>query len=161
MPHEQIARLLDAQGIAFTLHEHAPLRTVADMEEHLPFAPASFLKTLAFKIKNSFWVLAAMRGQAQIDYRKLAAAFGISRSHILRPTPEEVLETLGYEQGGVAPIPLARPDVALRVVFDTDLLTLETVYCGGGSSTRTLEIRLDDLMRLVQPATHPLVRDAE
>jgi prolyl-tRNA editing enzyme YbaK/EbsC (Cys-tRNA(Pro) deacylase) len=156
MSYEKVVARLTEQAVPFTMHEHPPLHTVADMEEHLPFPPELFLKTLAFKIKNSFWVLAATRGQDRIDYRKLAAAFEISRSHILRPSPDEVRETLGFDQGGVCPIPTADN---VRVIIDPALLDLETVYCGGARNDRTLEIQLSDLRRVSGALVQSIVRD--
>jgi prolyl-tRNA editing enzyme YbaK/EbsC (Cys-tRNA(Pro) deacylase) len=158
MSYETVVARLTEQAVPFTMHEHAPLYTVADMEEHLPFPPELFIKTLAFKIKNSFWVLAATRGQDRIDYRKLAAAFEISRSHILRPSPDEVRETLGFDQGGVCPIPTA---ANVRVIADPALRDMETVYCGGARNDRTLEIQLSDLLRVSGALVQPIVRDDE
>lgn len=156
MSYDTIIRKLTDQGIPFTMHEHRPLQTVADMEEVLPFPKELFLKTLAFKIKNSSWLLVALRGQDQVDYRKIAAALGISRSHIIRPSSEEVMERLGMDQGGVCPIPTADN---VRVVFDPGLLGMERVYCGGCRNDRTLEIRLDDLLRVSGATVQPIARD--
>lgn len=156
MSYEKIIETLHRHDVSFTMHEHPPLQTVADMAAVLPFPREYFLKTLAFKIKGSFWVLAALRGQDQVDFRKIAAVFGISRSHILRPTPEEVLDKLGMDQGGVCPIATSE---GVRVVFDPALMGMERVYCGGGRSDRTLEIGLDDLLRVSGDMVQPIARD--
>lgn len=156
MSYEKVIELLNQHHVEYTMHEHQVFHTVADMEEHLPFSKEFFLKTLAFKVKNSFWILAGTRGQDRVDYRKLAAAFGISRSHILRPSAEEVEEVLGFAEGGVCPIPTS-DDV--RVVIDEGLLGIDRVYCGGARNDRTLEIGLDDLMRVSQAQVLPIVRD--
>ncbi len=157
MSYEKVLQILSTSGVTYTMHTHAPLLTVADMEEHLPFPREQFLKTLAFKIKNAFWLLAAMRGQDRVDYRKIAAAYRISRSHILRPTPEEVQATLGFDQGGVCPIPTSDN---VRVAFDEGLQDMDTVYCGGARNDRTLEICLNDLLRVSGGQMHPLVSTA-
>jgi prolyl-tRNA editing enzyme YbaK/EbsC (Cys-tRNA(Pro) deacylase) len=148
--------LLSTHGIDFTMHEHQPFLTVADMEEHLPFPKEAFVKTLAFKIKNSFWLLAVTRGQDRVDYRKIAAVFGISRSHILRPAPEEIEAQLGMVQGGVCPIAISND---VRVVFDEGLRGMQRIYCGGARNDRTLEIGLDDLLRVSGGQVAAIVRD--
>jgi Cys-tRNA(Pro)/Cys-tRNA(Cys) deacylase len=158
MSYEKVLQMLDTQSIAYTMHEHRPFLTVADMEAYLPFPKEQFLKTLAFKIKNAFWVLAAMRGQDRVDYRKMAAAFEISRSHILRPKAEEVLEMLGFDQGGVCPIPTSDN---VRVVVDPGVRSLETVYCGGARNDRTLQIRVEDLLRVSGARVVSIVHDAD
>lgn len=156
MSYEKIIDLLSEQSIDFTMHEHQPFLTVADMEEHLPFPKEAFVKTLAFKIKNAFWLLAVTRGQDRVDYRKIAAVFGISRSHILRPEAEEIEEKLGMVQGGVCPIAMS-DDV--RVVFDEGLRGLQRIYCGGARNDRTLEIGLEDLLRVSGGQVASIVRD--
>ncbi len=158
MSYETVVRLLTDNRIIFTMHEHRPFLTVADMEAYLPFPSEQFLKTLAFKIKNSFWLLAAMRGQDRVDYRKIAAVFGISRSHIIRPSPEELSATLGMDQGGICPIPISD---AVRVVFDTATTSMGRVYCGGIRNDRTLEIGIDDLLRLSSARVADIVSHAE
>ncbi|HLG65641.1 MAG TPA: YbaK/EbsC family protein [Ktedonosporobacter sp.] len=150
-----IASLKDHQ-IAFTIHAHEAIRTVSDAEEKLLFPKTSFLKTIVFKIKHSSWILAALRGEDSVDYRKLAAAFGVKRDDIIRPSAEEIEASLGYEIGGVCPIPV-QPD--MEVVVDSNALKMEQVYCGSGRNDRTLEIKLQDLLRLSQARVLPLARE--
>ncbi len=49
---------------------------VAHAQGHLLFPLGRLLKTVAFKVKDKGYVLAALRGLDRIDYRKLAAACG-------------------------------------------------------------------------------------
>jgi prolyl-tRNA editing enzyme YbaK/EbsC (Cys-tRNA(Pro) deacylase) len=44
------------------------------------------------------------------------------------------------------------------VLFDQCTLTLDTVYCGAGHPDQTLEIRLPDLLRVVQPRVAPVAQ---
>jgi Cys-tRNA(Pro)/Cys-tRNA(Cys) deacylase len=150
-----IARLKE-EGISFTIHQHAATRTVNDAEENLPFPKESFLKTVVFKLKNAGWILAALKGQDSVDYRKLATACGTKRSDIIRPSAEEVETALGYEIGGVCPIPLSN---SIAVVFDSEVVTMDTVYCGSGRNDRTLEIKLRDLLRISGEQVHSFARE--
>lgn len=150
-----IASLKD-HHVTFTIHTHEAIRTVSDAEEKLLFPKTSFLKTIVFKIKHSSWILAALRGEDSVDYRKLAAAFGVKRDDIIRPSAEEIEASLGYEIGGVCPIPV-QPDT--EVVVDSNALNMEQVYCGSGRNDRTLEIKLQDLLRLSQARVLPLARE--
>src|SRR5262245_40565509 len=94
---------LATSGVAYHLHEHAPSVTVVDAETNLDFPIAQLLKTLAFRVKHGGWVLAALCGHTQVDYKKLAAACGVSRDKLMRLTPAEVRQDLGFELGGVCP----------------------------------------------------------
>jgi Cys-tRNA(Pro)/Cys-tRNA(Cys) deacylase len=154
--HTAIVQLLRAGGVPFTIHAHAVARTVADAEARLPFPKEQFLKTVVFRLKAGGWILVALQGQDQVDYRRLAAALGVRRGDLVRPPPEEVETALGYQIGGVSPIPLAAD---ARVLFDEAALQMATVYCGAGRNDRTLEIGLTDLIRTVAGQVASLTRE--
>lgn len=141
--HDRIIRSLINDGIAFQLYAHKPMRVVADIEgEPLPFPPERLLKTVLFRLKGGGWVLAAMRARDRIDYKKLAAGLGVSRSDLVAAAPDEV-EQLGFQVGGVGPFP---PDDQTRVVFDESVMSLEVVCCGSGKNDLTLEMGTGDLL---------------
>lgn len=154
--YEAIIALLTARAIPFTIHEHVPSYTVADAGERLPFPVERLLKAIAFRIKAGGYLLAAVRGPDRIDYRKLAAASGAKRADIVRLTPEEVIDVFGMEIGSVSPIPL-REGVA--VLFDTQVPTEATVFCGIGRADRTLEILLADLVPITEGRIVPLTSE--
>jgi len=154
--YEAIIARLTASDVHFTIHEHMPSYTVADAEEHLLFPLERLLKTIAFKVKAGGYVLAAVRGPDRIDYRKLAAACGTKRTNVNRLTPEEVTEVFGVEVGSVSPILLQE---GVQVLFDAQVPTDETVFCGIGRPDRTLEIRLTDLVQITQGQILPLISD--
>ena len=156
MASDDVVRLLTERGVPFTVHEHAPMRTVSEHQALLPFDTARYLKTLVFRVNDSAWVLTALKGLDRIDYRRLADALGVSRAAIRAATPEEVASAIGCEVGGVCPIPL-RDGVALLI--DRDATSMDVVYCGSGRSDRTLELRMTDLLQLVNPRVVPLRRE--
>lgn len=135
--YEQISATLAAAGVAYRIHEHAPSITVQDAELHLDFPVEQLLKTIAFRVKNRGWVLTALCGYAQVDYKRLAAAVGVNRDKLMRLSPEEVQADLGYEVGGVAPF---APNAQTEVLIDSGALGWQTIYCGTGRTDRTLEI---------------------
>ena len=154
--YEAIVALLTARGISFTIHEHVPTQTFAEAMERLTFPAERLLKTIAFKTKIGSHILAAVRGQDRIDYRKLAAASGTRRTEIFRLTPEEVADVFGVEVGSVNPLALQE---GVTVFFDTQVPVNETVFCGIGRPDRTLEIRLMDLVQITQGQILPLISD--
>ncbi|NEQ66981.1 MAG: YbaK/EbsC family protein [Symploca sp. SIO1B1] len=154
--YKTVIALLTEQGVPFTIHEHEVARTVADAEARLPFPKDHFLKTVAFKFKHGGWILAAVRGQDRVDYRKLAKAFGVKRSDIVQLSPKEVTEALGVEIGSVSPIPT---NDNTHVIFDSNVSSSATVYCGVGRPDRTLEICLANLVQVTHGRILPLVRN--
>ena len=155
---EAIINILTARDVAYTVHEHVPSYTFADAEERLPFPAERLLKTVAFRIKNGSYLLAAVRGPDRIDYRKLAAASGAKRADIVRLTPEELKAVFEIEAGSLSPIALQGNP---KVFFDTQVPNEETVFCGIGRADRTLEIRLSDLVQITGGQVLPLIQDAQ
>ncbi len=144
--YDQITATLADSGVAYRIHEHAPSITIQDADTYLDFPVDQLLKTIAFRVKNHGWVLAALCGYAQVDYKRLAAAVGVNRDKLMRLSPAEVQGELGYELGGVAPF---APNAQTEVLIDSSALGWQVVFCGTGRNDRTLEI---DPRLLVQVA---------
>lgn len=143
--YDQVLRLLDEQEVAYTLHHHEPVRTVAEVEEKLPLLLDRMLKTIAFRMRDGRYVLAGLRGHDRLSYPLLAQALGVNRRNVASLSPQEVAAALGFEVGGVGPFAL-RKDVV--VVFDGRLTDMGLVYCGSGRNTVTIAIDFADLQRV-------------
>ena len=144
------------QVIRYRIHEHAPSITIQDAEQTLWFPVAQLLKTIAFRVKHRGWVLAGLCGYSQVDYKLLAAAVDVSRDKLMRLTPAEVEQELGYELGGVAPF---APNGQTQVVIDAGALAWPVIYCGVGRRDRTLEIAPADLLRVTGGTTVALAKE--
>jgi Cys-tRNA(Pro)/Cys-tRNA(Cys) deacylase len=140
---------LDAAGISYVVHTHPPIRDEADL--HLTQLDSeTSVKTLAFELPNGRLALVAVPGPARVHYGAIARALGVSRS-ALRPAGEDRVIALGMEPGGVSPI-CSDPDVI--VVVDESVVGMGKVYCGGGSSTTTIEVDAD---AIAQVAVSPII----
>lgn len=130
-----VTETLDAAGIPYVVHTHPPIRTEADLHlTGLEFATS--VKTLAFELPDGRLALVAVPGPAKVQYGAVARALGVSRS-ALRQADEDRVVALGMEPGGVSPI-CGDPDVL--VVVDESVVGMGQVFCGGGTSTTTLQI---------------------
>ena len=156
MVYDEVIDLLTHKGVAFKIHRHEAVVTVKEAEEKAPLLVGNLLKTVAFKVKDSFWVLAAVRCHDRIDYRKLAEALGVNRRQLRSLSPEEVEADLRFEIGGVGPIPL-RGDV--RAIFDSRLINAGKVCFGSGKNTFTLETEFSDLLRATGGETYAITRE--
>jgi Cys-tRNA(Pro)/Cys-tRNA(Cys) deacylase len=154
MIYEQILGILAQSNVPFKIHEHTPSITFQDAKDYLDFPLDRLLKTIAFRVKNGPWVLAAVQGAERVDYKKLAAHLGVSRDKLVRLTPEQVVSELGYPIGAVAPF---STNTQTKVVFDNVTLTLGNVFCGTGRNDRTLEIEIHDLLRISGGSIAPIV----
>lgn len=142
----RLVEIVEQSGLPFILHEHAPLRTVAEAAQNPSFDVARIIKTIAFRTRNGGLVLASLRGTGRVDYPRLAVLVGVNRRDLAPLSSEEVLELLGVEPGSVSPL-LLREDTA--VFIDDNVLTIQpTIFCGIGRPDRTLEMAAADLVRL-------------
>jgi Cys-tRNA(Pro)/Cys-tRNA(Cys) deacylase len=144
-----VTEALDAAGISYVVHTHPPIRSEADL--HLTRLDwETSVKTLAFELPDGRLALVAVPGPARVQYGAIARALGVSRS-ALRQADEHRVIALGMEPGGVSPI-CSDPDVV--VVVDESVVGMGSVYCGGGTSTTTIEV---DASAIVQVAACPIV----
>jgi Cys-tRNA(Pro)/Cys-tRNA(Cys) deacylase len=114
MVYDEVLGFLKRNGVSFTIHEHPPVVSIAEAEVKAPHLVPNLLKTVVFKIKDAFWVLAAVRCHDRVDYRGIADAFQVNRRQVRSLSPREVEQELGFEIGGVGPIPLGED---IKVVF--------------------------------------------
>ncbi len=150
-----VVSALRTAGVDFVVHTHPPIRTEADL--HLTGLDLSAsVKTLAFGLPDGGLVLVGMPGLWRVRYAAIAAALGVSRSQ-LRPAGPDRLAAVGMLPGGVSPI---CADPATVVLLDASLPGSGRVYCGGGSPDTTIELDVDDILRvavapLVAPVAEP------
>lgn len=106
-------------------------------------------KSLVFKADGKP-ILAVIPGNAKVDVHKLAAVLGAKRVELASFEEAEVLS--GYPPGGTPPIHHAKIE---RVVFDVRLTSFDTIYGGGGTRDKLVELRVEDVLKL----TRSLVAD--
>ncbi len=157
MIYDSLIKILTESGFYFKIHSHEPVLTMQDVEQKLPFPVDKLLKTLVFRIKNSFWVYVIVKGQDRVDYKKLATVFGVNRNMVIRPSPDEVEGELGLQIGGICPIPVGEN---ISVVFDNNTIenTDDTVYCGIGRNDKTLEMKIQDLLTVSNASVHSVIQ---
>ena len=83
--------------------------------------------------------------------------FGVGRKKVRMMTPEQCLEILGYEPGGVPPI--GHRTNGFPVYIDTMLKRYETVYAAGGSAQTIFPISLAILQEVTQAMFADVARE--
>ncbi|MEU9063610.1 YbaK/EbsC family protein [Streptomyces sp. NPDC048430] len=146
--------VLDADGCAYTVHEHAAAHSVAERQA-LPFPWTQAVKTLAFTTPDIPLLLVALRAEDRVDFARLTAATGTSRSQ-LRTADADLLAAEGLIPGGIPPVS-HRPGVPCLI--DTAVAeSARPVYCGAGSADCTLQIDSAVLARLPRAQVTPVSR---
>ncbi|MFF0088073.1 aminoacyl-tRNA deacylase [Streptomyces canus] len=136
--------VLDADGCTYTVHERTAAHSVAERQA-LPFPWSQAIKTLAFTTPDTPLLLVALRAQDRVDFARLAAALGTSRSR-LHTADVDLLTAEGLVPGGVPPVSHRS---GVPCLIDTAVAEPDRpVYCGAGAADRTLQIDSAVLARL-------------
>ena len=142
-PRRTPEEILRAAGVAFTVHEHEPVRTFAEGVERLPFPVEAMVKTLALETGGEL-VLAALRGADRVHFGKLARALGVGRATLNAVSVAALEVELGFEVGAVSLL----TDFPAGRLVDEAVLALGTVYTGSGRAGRTIELAAADPVRV-------------
>lgn len=100
-------------------------------------------KNLVSRTDSGEYILLVVPGDRRVDLRKAARALGVKN---VSTVPFEKAESIsGFPPGGT---PTVGHKVKMRTVVDKSLLGYETIFCGGGSRNRLLELRVRDILDL-------------
>ncbi len=104
------------------------------------------LKTLAFKTPAGL-ALVTLRMLDKVDYGAVARALGVSRAGMGMLDGGEMRERLHMEPGAVCPF--VAVGEGIRLLLDDTALAPETIYCGSGVLSCTVEIASAGLRGIV------------
>jgi Cys-tRNA(Pro)/Cys-tRNA(Cys) deacylase len=100
-------------------------------------------KNLVSETNQGEHVLLIISGDMKVDLKAAAKALKVGNIRLVPFNKAE--EISGYPPGGT---PSIGHKTKMRVVIDEDLLKFETIYCGGGSRNKLVELRIKDMMKL-------------
>ncbi len=100
-------------------------------------------KNLVSETDRGEHVLLVISGDLKVDLKAAAKALKVGNVRLVPFNNAE--EISGYPPGGT---PSIGHKTRMRAVIDEDLLKFETIYCGGGSRDRLVELRTKDVMNL-------------
>lgn len=107
--------------------------------------PARIAKTLSFKVKDGC-ILIVAAGDTKIDNAKFKSIFEVKAKML---PPEEVLEQVGHEVGGVCPFGIP---THINVYLDESLKRFDTVFPACGSSNSAIELTCEELFTFAKAA---------
>lgn len=102
------------------------------------------VKTLVFVDQDSKPLVAVVGANSNVSRHKLESC---SHSKSVKMASDEAAEkATGYPTGGIPPVGHQKK---LPVYVDREVLKNEYVWCGGGTRTRLVRLRVRDITRLV------------
>lgn len=103
--------------------------------------PGRIAKSLSFKDKEGNCILVVAAGDAKVDNAKYKSKFNVKAKML---TPDEALELIGHEVGGICPFGIKD---GVSVYTDISLKRFETIFPACGSSNSLIELNLDELYK--------------
>ena len=100
-------------------------------------------KNLVCRISKTRYALLVIPGDRRVNLLRAAQALNARNVQLLNFRDAEKVS--GYPPGGT---PSVHHKTQLEVVVDKSLLAHETLFCGGGTRTKLLELRTEDILKL-------------
>ena len=100
-------------------------------------------KNLVSETDTGEYVLLVVSGDMKVDLKAAAKVLKVGNVRLVPFSGAEAIS--GYPPGGT---PSVGHRTRMRAVVDEELTKFETIYCGGGSRDRLVELRTEDVLRL-------------
>ena len=149
----ELEEYLREQGVWYKFVEKAETVHTADASDATGIELHRITKNLVSKTRKGGYALIVVPGDRRVDLKAAARALGVKNVRLLPFAEAE--EISGYPPGGT---PSVGHKTEMSVVLDSKLLEMETLYCGGGTRDRLLELRVEDVVRLNDAVVAPISR---
>jgi Ala-tRNA(Pro) deacylase len=150
---EELFLRLDALGIAYAVHHHPPLHTVAESVELRGSLPGGHCKSL-FLVdrKGGLWLVVVLEDR-RLDLKALADRLGAPRFSFA--SPERLYQSLGVHPGSVTPFALMNDRAhKVAVVLDARMLEYDPLNYHPLVNTATLALKPRDLLKFIADCGH-------
>jgi Cys-tRNA(Pro)/Cys-tRNA(Cys) deacylase len=106
---------------------------------------ARITKNLVCRTSDGRYALLIVPGNRRVSLQKAAETLNASNIQLLGFKEAETVS--GYPPGGT---PSVHHKTAMKVVIEKELLSHDTIYCGGGSRDKILKLKTEDLLKLTE-----------
>ncbi len=100
-------------------------------------------KNLVSKTDKEEYVMIIVPGDKKVDLKKVAELLNVKKVNLIHFDKAEDIS--GYPPGGT---PSIGHRLKMRTVMEKFLLNYGTIYCGGGSRDKILELKPEDVARV-------------
>ncbi|HCO60873.1 MAG TPA: Cys-tRNA(Pro) deacylase [Porticoccaceae bacterium] len=141
-------QLLKQRRIEHRVHRytHAPMSHAYGLEaaEKLGIPTTRVFKTLVVQLDKQAFAVGVIPVSTTLSMKAIAKAAGAKKANMALPI--DVERTTGYVLGGVSPLGQKK---RLATLIDRSAQTLETLYISAGRRGLEIELKPDDLQKLV------------
>lgn len=145
---QKVYSYLGDLGIDFIKHEHPPVYTVVEANQHWDAITGMHCKNLFLRDKKGRkHFLVVVESSKRIDIKQLNEQLGERLSFA---SPERLAKHLGLEPGSVSPFGLINnADSQVILLLDQDIKVAEEVNFHPNENTATLTLKVDDFLTYV------------
>ncbi len=147
--------MLTPEDLAHFIHHHAiaaeliyldtPTPTVTAAAEAVRAEPAQIGKSILFVVQGRPWLVIA-NGLHRLDYKRLAAYWGVSRRQVRLADAAQVMAHTGYPVGAVPPFGHRR---LLSTLIERHVLGQSILFAGGGALNALVRLTTTELQRVL------------
>jgi Ala-tRNA(Pro) deacylase len=143
-------------GITYTRHEHPPVATVEEAEQHWGGIDGTHCKNLFLRNqKGNRHYLVVLTSSKKADLKAVADQVGDGKLSF--GSPERLMTHLGLTPGSVSPFGLINNrDHAVRLVLDRDLKAATRLGFHPNINTVTFTIAAADFARFLEACGNPV-----
>lgn len=147
---KKVYEVLKSLDIQFEVHQHPPVYTVEEAEEHWGDVKGTHCKNLFVRNKKgNRHYLVILDSSKRADLKELNRQLGEDRLSFA--SPERMIRFLGLEPGAVSPFGLINDSgKEVQVVVDKDLRTADWVSFHPNVNTATLTLSFKDFERYLE-----------
>ncbi|MGB9727035.1 MAG: aminoacyl-tRNA deacylase [Nitrososphaeria archaeon] len=138
-----LEKFLKENGLWYRFIEKSETIHTADAAKAAGIELNRLTKNLVSKTDSGEYVLLIVPGDKKVDLDKAAKVLGVKKVRLIPFDKAE--EVSGYPPGGTPSIGHKTP---MKIIVDKSILSHQTVFCGGGSRTKLLELKTEDIVRV-------------
>lgn len=143
MNETDLKNFLEKSGVEYHFIDRPETESVKEIASKTGLKLSQIVKSLVLKDPEGDKYLAVVRGDSQLDFEKFKKTIGVKK--IVFVSSEEATKYSGYLTGATPPVFHRIP---LKVVVDKKVLEQKTVFGGGGSRTKLVELNTNDIIKL-------------
>jgi Ala-tRNA(Pro) deacylase len=152
MPSEKeqkVYRTLDKLDIPYVRHEHPPVYTVEEAEQHWENITGAHCKNLFLRNKKgNRHYLVVLDSSKRADLKALEKQLGEDRLSFA--SPERMMRYLGLEVGAVSPFGLINDNQKeVKVIIDQDLKEADSINFHPNVNTATVGLSFSDFEKFL------------
>jgi Ala-tRNA(Pro) deacylase len=153
---QSVRARLDELAIPYTRHEHPPVATVEEAEQHRTGIDGAHCKNLFLRNqKGNRHYLVILTASKKADLKAVADQIGDGKLSF--GSPERLMTHLGLTPGSVSPFGLINDrEHAVRVVIDRDLKAAARLAFHPNVNTATFTVASADFARFLDACGNPV-----